>query len=92
MGRGRGQGPRPEADTDTGFYDTKVKQKIGKQGAADLVGFAEGKNIRGDVQQEIQEQFESVRRGSTDPLTNQRIPRSHRQHVREYYDHFQEGE
>ncbi len=92
MGRGRGRGARPEADTDTGFYDTHAKQKIGKQGAADVVGLVEGKNVRGNVEQEVQQQFETARRGSTDPLTGRRIPRKHRQHALEYFNRFREGE
>ena len=41
---------------------------------------------------EIRQQFDTARHGSTDPLTGRRIPRKHRQHAREYFDRFREGE
>ncbi len=91
LGPGRGRGARPEAETDTSFYDTQVKQKLGR-GTADVVDLVDGPNVKGNVEAEIQQQFESVRRGSTDPLTGRRIPRKHQQHAREYFDRFREGE
>ena len=91
MGRGRGVGPRPEAETDTSFYDTQVKQKT-TRGIADVVDLVDGPNVKGNVEAEIQQQFETARQGSTDPLTGRRIPRKHRQHAREYFDRFREGE
>jgi uncharacterized phage infection (PIP) family protein YhgE len=90
LGRGRGQGERPEAQTDTASYDSQVKQKVGP-GAAVVVGAASGPNVKGDVQQEIQRQFDSAREGSTDPLSGRRIPSKHRQHAQEYFDRFREG-
>jgi len=90
LGRGRGQGDRPEAKTDTGSYDSHVKQKVG-EGSAVVVGTANGPNVKGNVQQEIQREFESAREGATDPLSGHRIPRKHRQHAQEYFDRFREG-
>ena len=91
LGPGQGQGARPEAETNTSSYDTQVKQKLGL-GTADVVDLVGGPNVKGNVEAEIQQQFESVRHGSTDPLTRRRIPRKHRQHAREYFDRFREGE
>jgi len=85
LGRGRGIGARPEKKTDTAFYDSKVKQKIG-QGAASVVGVTDGQNVKGDVRQQIQEQVESARHGSTDPLTGRHMPRKHGEHAKEYFD------
>lgn len=92
MGRGRGQGARPEAEDDTAAYDSKVKQKVDKKGTAVVVGDAAGPNFKGKVAEAIKQDFDDARRGSTDPLTQRRIPRQHRQHAREYFTRFREGE
>jgi len=89
-GRGRGKGARPEAAGDVKYYDTKAAVKTGK-GAASVVGEVDGPNRRDDVRHEIQEQFDSARREAADPLTDQHMPRKHRQHAREYFDQLREG-
>jgi len=90
LGRGQGKGLRPEQKTDTAFYDSQVKQKLGK-GSAVVVDMVDGPNVKGNVQTEIQQQVDSARRGSADPLTGHQLPRTHRQHAREYFDSFREG-
>ena len=90
LGRGRGQGPRPEEKTNTGFYDTKANLKRGK-GAAVVVGSVEGPNMKGQVQQEIQTEFEAARAAAEDPLTDQQLPRSYREHAKKYFDGLREG-
>ncbi len=90
LGAGQGEGARPEERTDTGAYDSAVKQRQG-QGAAIVTGLVDGPNAKGQAQQEIQTQFESVRTSGTDPLTDQRLPRSYRQHARSYFDALREG-
>jgi len=85
LGRGRGIGPRPEKKTDTASYDSQVKQKIG-QGAASVVGVTDGQNVKGDVRQQIQEQVESAKHGTTDPLSGRHMPRKHGEHAKEYFD------
>lgn len=90
LGKGRGNGPRPEEKTDTGFYNTKVKQQTGK-GAALVVDLVDGPNMKGQVQQEIQTEFQSVKAGETDPLTSQQLPRAYREHSLKYFDSFREG-
>jgi hypothetical protein len=85
LGKGRGQGPRPEEKTDSKFYDTKVKQQTGK-GAALVVDFVDGPNMKGQVQQQIQTEFESMKAEETDPLTGQQLPRAYREHTQKYFD------
>ncbi|HEV3342758.1 MAG TPA: hypothetical protein VG125_20465, partial [Pirellulales bacterium] len=89
LGRGRGKGPRPEEKTDSKFYDTKVKQQTGK-GAALVVDFVEGPNMKGEVQQQIKTQFESMKTEETDPLTGQQLPRAYREHTQKYFDTLRE--
>jgi len=91
MGRGQGEGDRPEAESDTDFYDSQVRQRVGR-GSAEVVDLVDGPNVKGNVEAEIQQQSDAARSGSTDPLTGRRIPRKHRQHAREYFDRFREGE
>jgi len=90
MGRGRGQGPRAEEKGDTNAYDTKANLKRGK-GAAVVVGSVEGPNMKGEVQQEIQTQFEAAKAADEDPLTDQQLPRSYREHAKKYFDGLREG-
>ncbi len=91
MGRGRGQGARPEAEDDTATHPSQVKGQVGK-GAAVVVGDAGGPNYKGKVAEAIQQQFETARRGTTDPLTNRHIPKKIGAHAREYFDRLRKGE
>jgi hypothetical protein len=90
MGRGRGQGARPEDPNKTGFYDTKVKQKLGK-GAAVVTELVDGPNVKGQVEQEVQTQFEAAKADQEDPLTGQQMPRSYREHTKKYFDSLRDG-
>ncbi len=88
--KARAEGRRPESKTGTKFYDSNVKQKMNK-GAAVAVGDAEGPNMKGEVQQAIKAEVEAARHDSADPLTGQRLPRSQREHAKEYFDSLREG-
>ena len=90
MGEGRGSGPRPEEKTATNSRDTIARQKVGPGGAV-VTGEIEGPNIKGNVQQRIQEALQSGARESEDPLNNQRLPRNQREHVQEYFDTIRDG-
>ncbi len=91
MGRGQGAGPRPEERTDVKFRDSKALTKVGP-GAAVVTGETAGPNLRGDIQQELQTQVDSTRKQEADPLTGQAMPKKHREHAKEYFDRFREGE
>ncbi len=90
LGAGRGVGERPKKDSDGQFYNTSTKQKVGK-GMADVTGEVSGPNIKGNVQTQIQEQVEAARQEEADPLSNQRMPRTYREHATEYFNRFREG-
>jgi hypothetical protein len=90
LGRARAEGPRPEQKTETSLYDSQVRQQVGK-GSGSVTGLVDGPNIRGRQEADIQQQFDAARRGTTDPLTGQRLPQKHREHAREYFDRFREG-
>ena len=89
-GSGQGEGKRDKAQDDVGFRDSHVSQNIGK-GKAVITGEADGPNIKGVVQQTIQEQIEASRHEASDAITRQRLPRSQRDHAKEYFDSFLEG-
>jgi hypothetical protein len=91
LGKGQGVGERPEAKTKTSSYDSHVKQKVG-QGTARVVDLVDGPNIKGNVESQIQEEFDSTRRGSPDPSSGRQIPKKLSQHAREYFDNLREGE
>jgi len=91
LGAGRGEGDRGGQEDDVRFYDTQVAVKIGPGGGY-VVGETDGPNVRGKFQEQIQQQVESARRESADPLTGQQIPRKHRQHAREYFDRLRKGD
>ncbi len=87
MGEGEGQGDRPEAETDKSYYDSQVRGDIGK-GKAVATGYADGKNIAGDALEEIKQAMEASGSEASDPLTNVRLPREHKDHAREYFESF----
>jgi len=91
LGAGQGAGPRPESETPVNFRDTSTRQQVGP-GAASVVGEVDGPNIPGDVRQQIQEQYESARHETAEPLVDQWMPRPHRRHAREYFDRFRTGQ
>lgn len=90
MGDGRGSGDRPEQEGDSGFYDTKVKQKV-TRGTAVVTDVVDGPNIRGSVQEQVNEQFEQAQTTPADPLTDQPLPRQQREHARRYFESLREG-
>jgi hypothetical protein len=91
MGKGQGMGDRPEEKTNTGFYDSKVKQNVGR-GAAVASGEADGPNRKGEVAEEIKAEFEAAKQESADPLSGHRLPREYRDHSQEYFDSLREGQ
>ena len=54
-----------------------------------ITDFVDGPNIRGQVLEEIKSEVESVGSREADPFTDQKLPKSHRDHAREYFDSFQ---
>ena len=90
MGQGRGKGPRPEEENPTNLRDTQVRQKPGR-GTATFGGLVEGPNVKGDVQQSIQEEMTTLSAQPADPLTSERLPNSRREHAEQYFQILREG-
>lgn len=91
LGEGQGRGDRPEEEDDTAFYDSQVKQKVGK-GSAVVTGMVGGPNAKGEVAESVREQYEQAATDDSDPLTGQRLPRGLRDHAKDYFDSLREGE
>jgi hypothetical protein len=89
-GAGRGEGKRDIAKDDVAFRESHVSQNIGK-GKAVITGEVDGPNIKGVVQQEIQQQIEASKREASDTVIRQRLPRNQRDHAKEYFDALREG-
>lgn len=90
-GGGRGAGKRDEAKTDTSFYDSQVKQNVGK-GASVVTGQAEGPNRKGQVQEQIKLDLSNAEQQTAEALSGQRLPRDYRDHAKKYFDTLREGQ
>jgi len=91
LGEGAGFGYRPEEKTDTGAFESRIRAKP-KAGEAVRVGDAGGPNQPGATLQDVKNAIQSSLREEADPLTDQRLPRSQQDHVRQYYQRFSKGE
>ena len=87
---GSGKGPRPDEENATNLRNTRVRQKPGR-GSVVFGGFAEGGNVRGTVLEELKEEMDSLGAEPADPLTNERLPRSRREHAEQYFRSLREG-
>jgi hypothetical protein len=90
LGQGPGDGARPEAKTDAGFYNSRVRQTIGK-GAAQVTGLTDGPNLKNQAEADVQKATAEIEHGRTDPLSGQRLPKRQSEHARQYFDSFREG-
>ncbi len=91
MGQGQGAGGRPEQRNDTNMYDSQVRADPGP-GKAVVVGHTPGPNIAGEARLQIQEFVENDDVVEGNPNNEQRLPRAHREHVKQYFDAFREGD
>ncbi len=84
-GGGRGGGKRDKQETETGSYKSRVKGKL-QQGETVVTGNADGNNITGKSISEVREIAKASISKKSDPLENQKLPRSQREHAREYFE------
>ncbi len=90
-GRGRGIGFRAEQRTpDNRFLDSKARVKV-RRGSAVVTGKAIGPNVKGQVRDRVQQQYEAARTEEASPLSNQRLPKNYRRHAKEYFDALRQG-
>ena len=68
-----------------------MKKKLGPGGAT-FGGVVDGPNVVGDVTAQIQTEFNAKADGeAADPLTDQNLPRTYREHAKKYFDSLREG-
>ena len=84
LGEGSGFGSRPENESKTGTYLAKVKGKT-KAGEAVKSGKVGGPNISGVSALSVREQIASSNAEEADPQTDLKLPRSQREHAKEYF-------
>ncbi|GMQ80444.1 MAG: hypothetical protein BMS9Abin04_435 [Planctomycetia bacterium] len=56
-----------------------------------LTDLVDGPNRQGRVLEEIQSELSGSESIESDPLADRRLPRSYRQHAREYFERFRQG-
>ncbi|MEM6470702.1 MAG: hypothetical protein AAF802_14180 [Planctomycetota bacterium] len=91
MGEGPGRGDRPEEETDTNTYETQVRGNV-RKGKALISGFADGPNRKGVSREDLKQAIESSMSEDSDPLENQRLPRTEQEYARDYFNKLRGGE
>lgn len=91
MNKGRGAGERPEQETKTGNYESRLRATP-KGGSAVRVGDAGGPNQAGQSTESISERIQSALNKDAEALTDQRLPKTQQNHVKEYYERLRKGE
>jgi DNA-binding ferritin-like protein len=88
-GAGRGAGKRASQETETGDYESRVRGTIQK-GETVVSGSADGNNVSGKSIAEVREIVRSSFSKTSDPLENQNLPRTQREHARQYFENLRE--
>lgn len=83
-GKGRGGGKRDLEEEKTGSFRSKVKAKL-QQGETVVTGSADGKNITGRSASETRELIQASVSKQSDPLENQKMSRTQREHAQQYF-------
>jgi len=89
MGEGQGQGRRDQNENATNMRDTRVRAKPGA-GSSVFGGLVKGPNVRGDVNEGLKEGLTSENVAPAEALDEERLPRSRREHAREYFEKLRE--
>lgn len=90
MGEGRGFGDRPQDVQKTGNYKSRVRGKLQK-GQMVITGKADGENLTGRTTEEAREIVEAAMSSKADPLEDQVLPKSQRDHAQQYFQSLREG-
>lgn len=91
IGSGRGQDERPPAEIETGVYESRVSGQV-QPGEAVRIGSAGGPNQPGQMLQEARDQLQSSFAQEADPLVDLRLPKKEREHTRDYFRRYRQGE
>ncbi len=90
MGQGRGAGDRPEEENTVDFFESRVRDQM-KKGETVYGGKIGGENKKGVSRAEVQSAVINSLTGEPEALDNQPLPKSQREHTREYFNSLREG-
>ena len=90
LGKGSGYGDRPELEGDTNTYETQVRGEV-KRGKAIIAGFADGANRKGVTREDVKAAVQSELSKESDPTENATLPRTEREHAKQYFDQLREN-
>ncbi len=90
LGQGRGSGERPEEENNTDFFESRVRDQM-KAGETSFGGRVGGENRKGVTTAQVQEAVLATMAEEPEPLENQPLPKSQREHTREYFNALREG-
>ncbi|MCH2178919.1 MAG: hypothetical protein MK106_08950 [Mariniblastus sp.] len=89
-GQGTGGGKRSRENSESGSYKSRVEGKL-QQGETVVTGNADGDNANGKTSSQVRELVESALSKKSDPLENQKLPKSQREHVQQYFNKLRTG-
>ena len=90
LGEGKGSGERPEEEEDVDFFDSRVRDQM-KQGETVYGGKVGGENRKGTTQVEVQDAVLASLAEEPEPLDDTPLPKLQRDHTRDYFNSFREG-
>lgn len=89
-GRGQPTAGGPQDEPEANAYESQVRGDA-KAGRARVTGTTGGENRKGLTQQDVENAVSDALAEESDPLDNQPLPRSQREHARQYFDRLREG-
>lgn len=84
-GKGPGGGKREKEEDETGTFKARVKGKL-QRGQTVKTGTADGKNITGRSASETRELVKAGLSKESDPLENQKLSKTQREHAQQYFE------
>lgn len=90
LGKGSGLSGPEEKEQDSQSYESQVRGDP-KKGRGMNAGFADGPNRKGVTREDVKQAVLGAISEESDPLENQNLPRSERDHAREYFDKLRSG-
>jgi len=90
MGKGNGVGRRPKEDNQTGNFKSRVRGKLQK-GKIVIAGPADGENLTGRTTAEAREIINAEMNSKKETVENQLLPKSQREHTRQYFQSLLKG-
>ncbi|MBX3420302.1 MAG: hypothetical protein KF752_01975 [Pirellulaceae bacterium] len=90
LGEGQGEGERPEEEEDVDFFQSQVRAQR-RQGENVYSGKIGGENRKGVSRVAVQEEIARELASEPEPLDETPLPRSQREHTRDYFNALREG-